>query len=164
MTRRSMTLIATAAAAVIPAGGVWAATHPAPRPTATPTARQKTATAVAHKTATAVAGKAATATARKAAIMPLRTYAGPSADMEWGPVQVTIVVKGKRITDVKATAPTERERSAFINQQAIPMLRSEVLRAQSATIDLIGGATLTSEAYAQSLQAAVDNAHKAHSL
>jgi len=79
-------------------------------------------------------------------------------------VQVTIIVKGKRIADVRATAPNERARSAFINQQAIPMLRQEVLQAQSATIDLIGGATLTSEAYTQSLQAAVDRAHQAHTL
>ncbi len=92
------------------------------------------------------------------------TYAGPGVDMQWGTVQVTIVVKGKRIVDIQASAPTERERSAFINQQAVPMLRQEVLQAQSATIDLIGGATMTSDAYDQSLQAAVDKAHKAHTL
>ncbi len=154
MTRRSITLITAAAATVIPFGGVWAATRSTPRPTPrpTPTPTHAKPHPAAHKTP---ASRAATTTYK---------YQGPSADMEWGPVQVTIVVKGKRITDVQATAPTERERSAFINQQAIPMLRGEVLRAQSATIDLIGGATLTSDAYAQSLQAAVDTAHKAHTL
>jgi len=84
--------------------------------------------------------------------------AGPSEDMQWGPVQVTITVTGKRLTDVQATAPTERERSAFINQQALPLLRQEALQAQSATINEISGATMTSDAYAASLQAALQQA------
>ena len=87
-----------------------------------------------------------------------RAIAGPSEDMQWGPVQVTITVTGKRLTDVQATAPTERERSAFINQQALPLLRQEALQAQSATINEISGATLTSDAYAASLQAALQQA------
>ena len=85
-----------------------------------------------------------------------KTVTGPSVDMRWGPVQVTVKVKGKKVLDVSATYPTERPKSQFINEQAIPMLRSEVLQAQSAQIDLIGGATMTSEAYAQSLQSALD--------
>jgi len=85
-----------------------------------------------------------------------KTVTGPSVDMRWGPVQVTVKVKGKKILDVSATYPTERPKSQFINEQAIPMLRSEVLQAQSAQIDLIGGATMTSQAYAQSLQSALD--------
>jgi len=72
---------------------------------------------------------------------------------------VSIVVQGTRITDIEATAPTERQRSAFINQQALPLLRQEVLQAQSAAVDVISGATLTSEAYGASLQAALDAAH-----
>ena len=47
--------------------------------------------------------------------VPTHTYRGPSVNMQWGAVQVTIVVKGKLVTDLKATAPTERARSAFIN-------------------------------------------------
>ena len=84
-----------------------------------------------------------------------RTVKGPSVAMRWGPVQVTIVVKGKRIEDVRAVAPTERPRSAYINKQAVPLLRSEVLQAQSANVDLISGATMTSEAFDASLQAAI---------
>ncbi|HTZ06589.1 MAG TPA: FMN-binding protein [Gaiellaceae bacterium] len=87
-----------------------------------------------------------------------RTVQGPSVDMRWGPVQVTVKVKGTKILDVSATYPTERPKSQFINEQAIPMLRSEVLTAQSAQIDLIGGATMTSQAYAMSLQSALDKA------
>ena len=85
----------------------------------------------------------------------VRTIQGPSVSMQWGPIQVTVEVKGKKILDISATYPTERPRSQFINSQAIPWLRQEVLQAQSANVQLIGGATMTSEAYAQSLQAAL---------
>lgn len=85
----------------------------------------------------------------------VRTIQGPSVDMQWGPIQVTVKVKGTKIVDISATYPTERPRSQFINSQAIPMLKQEVLQVQSAQIDLIGGATMTSEAYAMSLQAAL---------
>ena len=92
---------------------------------------------------------------KKVVVVVPRTIQGPAVDMRWGPVQVTIVVKGKVLTDVQATAPTERSRSAFINNQAIPILRQEALQAKSANIDLLSGATLTSEAFAQSLHAAL---------
>ena len=94
----------------------------------------------------------------KKKVVVTRTVQGPSVDMRWGPVQVTVKVKGTKILDVSATYPTERPKSQFINEQAIPMLRSEVLTAQSAQIDLIGGATMTSQAYAMSLQSALDKA------
>jgi uncharacterized protein with FMN-binding domain len=57
-----------------------------------------------------------------------------------------------------------RARSVFINEQALPLLRQEVLRAQSARIDEVSGATLTSDAYDASLQAAIAAAKKAHAL
>ncbi len=92
-------------------------------------------------------------------------YVGPSVNMQWGPVQVTLVVKGKTITDLSATAPTERARSAFINNQAIPMLRQEVLQAKTAAkiknIYGISGATMTSQAFYQSLLSALTAAHLA---
>lgn len=87
------------------------------------------------------------------------TFIGPAEYMQWGPVQVTLTVKDRRLTDVQASAPMERPRSAFINEQAVPLLRQETLQAQSASIDLISGATLTSEAFAASLQAALGQAH-----
>jgi uncharacterized protein with FMN-binding domain len=88
-----------------------------------------------------------------------RTIQGPSVSMQWGPIQVTVKVKGTKILDISATYPTERPRSQFINSQAIPLLKQEVLQLQSAQIDLIGGATMTSEAYAMSLQAALTKAN-----
>jgi uncharacterized protein with FMN-binding domain len=99
----------------------------------------------------------ATATTTRAARS--RLVYGPSVGMRWGDIQVRIRVKGKKITNLGATYPTERAKSARINDRAIPILRQEALRAQSAHINTVSGATLTSDAYAKSLQAAVSKAH-----
>jgi uncharacterized protein with FMN-binding domain len=79
--------------------------------------------------------------------------------MKWGPVTVRIRVSGKRIVNVGATLPTERPRSRTINDHAGPILRSEVLRAQSARIHAVSGATMTSQAYIKSLGSALGKAH-----
>jgi uncharacterized protein with FMN-binding domain len=108
--------------------------------------------------ALAAPGAALAKTKPKKAAVVVRTVQGPSVNMQWGPIQVTLKVKGKKIVDISATYPTERPRSQFINLQAIPWLKQETLQAQSARIQLIGGATMTSEAYAMSLQAALNQA------
>jgi uncharacterized protein with FMN-binding domain len=88
-------------------------------------------------------------------------FTGPTVEMEYGPVQVAIDVQGGKITDVKAMQyPVDRPRSQFINSQAVPLLRSEVLQAQSANVNVISGATFTSEAFAASLQAAIAQEQK----
>jgi uncharacterized protein with FMN-binding domain len=77
----------------------------------------------------------------------------------YGDVQVRAVVQGGRLVDVQAlTLPSDRERSARISDFAGPELHDEALQAQSANIDVVSGATYTSEGYAQSLQAALDRA------
>ena len=74
--------------------------------------------------------------------------------------QVQVTVSNGTITDVKALQlPFDRRRSAEISQYVEPYLRSEALQAQSAQIDLISGATYTSDSYAHSLQSAIDKAH-----
>lgn len=88
-----------------------------------------------------------------------KQYKGPLVDMRWGPVQAAIAVKGKKITNVKISTLPENFRSQFIDQQAVPLLKQETLQAQSANIDTVSGATLTSEAYIQSLQGALKKAH-----
>lgn len=88
-------------------------------------------------------------------------FTGPAVEMEYGPVQVALDVQGGKIVDVKAVQyPVDRPRSQFINAQAVPLLRSEVLQAQSANINVISGATFTSEAFANSLQAAIGQEQK----
>ncbi|MGI8967535.1 MAG: FMN-binding protein [Chloroflexota bacterium] len=92
-----------------------------------------------------------------------RTFKGPAEDVPHGPVQVSIIVKNKKITGVKVTNSPEGPRSDFIQGQAIPILKQETLRAQSAKINEVSGATDTSAGYITSLQAAVKSArqHKA---
>lgn len=88
-----------------------------------------------------------------------RVVSGPLVNMRWGPVKVRLTLKGKRITNITATAPTERPKSKFINSHALPILRQEVLKAQSARIFVVSGATMTSDAYGASLAAAIRKAH-----
>ncbi len=88
-----------------------------------------------------------------------RTYLGPLEYIRSGAVQATITVAGRTITAVAIAAPKGNPRSAAINARAIPILQSETLQAQSATIDIVSGATYTSHAYEQSLQAALDQAN-----
>ncbi len=88
-----------------------------------------------------------------------KTVDGAPVDNQFGTVQVRVTIRNGQITDVTALQmPYDHQRSAYISQQAEPYLRQEALQAQSAQIDLISGATYTSESYAQSLQSALDKA------
>ena len=67
---------------------------------------------------------------------------------------------GGRITDVSVLqVPDGNGRDQEINAYALPVLREETLAAQSAHIDTVSGATVTSDGYRESLQAALDAAH-----
>ncbi|MEU3511357.1 FMN-binding protein [Streptomyces longwoodensis] len=88
-----------------------------------------------------------------------RTVTGEPVQTRWGPVQVRVTVADGRITDVTAvTYPQDNPRDQQINSSALPQLRSEALRAQSADIDTVSGATYTSDGYRESLQSALDAA------
>ncbi|MCD4852666.1 FMN-binding protein [Arthrobacter sp. AK01] len=88
------------------------------------------------------------------------TYDGASVQTRFGTVQVQVTIQGGKITEVTALQLTDAERkSAQISSRAAPVLRSEVLQAQSANVQTIGGATVTSDAYLTSLQAALDAAN-----
>jgi uncharacterized protein with FMN-binding domain len=87
------------------------------------------------------------------------TVTGPSTDTRWGPVQVQITVANGEVTDVTVVEyPTGNGRDRQINAVALPILVRETLDAQSADIDMVSGATVTSEGYLGSLQAALDKA------
>ena len=88
-------------------------------------------------------------------------YDGGAADTRYGPVQVRITLSRGRITDVQALqVPNESGRDVEINSAAIPVLVQETLQAQSAQVDTVSGATYTSEGYMESLQSAIDAAHR----
>jgi uncharacterized protein with FMN-binding domain len=92
--------------------------------------------------------------------MRTMTVNGTVAQTRWGPVQVQIKILGKTITDVRVLRrPTGSGQDDQINGYALPQLRQQVLQAQSARIDGVSVATVTSGGYRESLQAALDAAH-----
>lgn len=115
-------------------------------------------------TGTGTTGSAGSGTAAEpttgAAAKAGGTYAGSVVQTRFGAVQVQITVKAGAITEVEALQLTDDDRkSVQISNRAAPLLRSEVLAAQSADVQTIGGATVTSDAYLNSLQAAIDAAN-----
>ena len=84
---------------------------------------------------------------------------GTVAQTRWGPVQIQVTITSGKITDVTTLQrPSGNDRDDEINAYAVPQLRAEVLAAQSANIDTVSGATVTSGGYIESLQAALDAA------
>jgi len=118
--------------------------------------------------AAARAGVSNTVVKKKVAVAT-KSFRGTAADADrWGPLQVTIVVKkttttigtkktvARKITAVKVpVSPNHTDRSVYINQQALPTLIQETLKAQSSRIYVVSGATNSSDAFAQSLQSAI---------
>ena len=102
-------------------------------------------------------------------IVVSKRFTGSVASVDrWGSLQVTIVVRKtttitgtkkkvtRKITAVSVpTYPNHTDRSIYINQTALPILKAETLRAQSANINMVSGATDSSDAFAQSLQSAI---------
>ena len=86
------------------------------------------------------------------------TLTGNVFSSRYGNTQVQVAVANGKITSVTALQLPTGGRSGQISQYVEPILSSEALTAQSARIDIVSGATYTSEAYAQSLQSALDQA------
>jgi uncharacterized protein with FMN-binding domain len=86
-----------------------------------------------------------------------KTVTGTSVDTRWGPVQVRITAVNGKITSAQAVDyPQNHSRDQEINSVAIPQLQQETINASSANIDMVSGATYTSQGYIQSLQSALD--------
>ncbi|HEX3805975.1 MAG TPA: FMN-binding protein [Gaiellaceae bacterium] len=131
-----------------------------------------TVTALAVPNVEAYAATKAQKTAPKKKVVTVtQSFTGvPGSADRWGEVQVTIVVKKTTTTIVKTKKktvtrrissvsvpvyPNHTSRSIFINQQALPYLVQETLQAQGANIDMVSGATYTSQGFETSLQSAV---------
>jgi uncharacterized protein with FMN-binding domain len=114
-------------------------------------------------------------TPKKKVVSVTKTVSGQAYEADrWGPLQVTLVVKkttttvgtkktiARKITSVRVpVSPNHTDRSVFINQQALPMLEQEALHAQfTGSINMISGASDSSDAFIQSLQGALTAAHK----
>ena len=84
---------------------------------------------------------------------------GDAADTIYGPVQVQITVRNRKLTAANATVyPTGTPRDAQINAFAIPQLEQETVATGNANIDAVSGATYTSNGYIASLQSALSKA------
>jgi uncharacterized protein with FMN-binding domain len=87
------------------------------------------------------------------------TVTGDTVQTAWGPVQVELTLQGGTITDVSVLQyPDGNPQDQQINAYALPVLVQETLDGQSAQIDMVSGATITSDGYVQSLQSALDRA------
>ncbi len=139
--RRTLTVIACSAALLVPVGNVWAATQ-------------------------------AKATQKKRVVTVSKSVVSPVVDVSrWGQIQLKVKLKlttttvgskstkSFKITDVSYPVyPDHTERSAFISQQALPLLRQEVLQIKGNSIQLISGATDTSYAFVDALRGALSKA------
>lgn len=122
-------------------------------------AADATAAATAAANAAAAADAAATAATASAASSQSGTFPGSVVSTQFGNVQVSVTIANGMITDVTPLQLTNRGgRSVAISNQAAPILRSEVLAAQSARVQNVSGATYTTGGYLQSLQFALDAA------
>ncbi|KZE42213.1 FMN-binding protein [Microbacterium sp. T32] len=134
------------------------ATTPAPASAqrATPSASPSASASASPSSAAATQTQAAPASSGLAD----GTYTGSAANTRYGPVQVQITVSGGVVTDVQVPVyPSENGRDQQINSRALPVLVKETLAAQSADIDMVSGATYTSDGYLTSLQSALNEAH-----
>ncbi|MBG6057090.1 uncharacterized protein with FMN-binding domain [Cryobacterium sp. MP_M5] len=164
---RAITLATLASVSVVGIGWQLGAQLTASQQTlasSVPAAATSTAAATGSAAAPSATQPAAPAAATAAApapapATPSGTFDGSVVQTRFGPVQVSVTIANGTITEVTALQLTnDGGRSVMISNQAAPILRSEVLAAQSAQVQNVSGATYTSGGYLTSLQAALDAA------
>ena len=116
---------------------------------------------------------AASTKAKKTVTTTTKTVTGPVEQADrWGDLQITVVIKktttklGRKILSVHQKMsrisvpvyPDHTGRSQYINQTALPWLIQEALHAQSTNVQMITGATYSSQAFLSSLQGALTHA------
>lgn len=126
--------------------------------TTTATAGSTTSTTAASTTGSA-STTAATTTAAANALYKDGQYDGNAADAYYGLVQVRAIIQGGKLTDVVFLSyPNDRSESIKINTYATPILKAEAIKAQSAKVNTVTGATNTSRAFINSLTSALSQA------
>ena len=143
--------VAVAAAAV---AALLANVRPRPRPT-TPPPRP----ALASPSDTAIVHGVSSKRPRRKG--PVRTATGDVAVTPFSYMEVRVTLTGGELTRVETVELSGTgARTQAINARAEPILREEALRAGSADVDVVTGATYTSRSYLQSLQSAIDKARR----
>ena len=139
-------------------GGASATTTTAGAATPTASASASTAASSAPSAPTASASKTTKTTSAGSGVKS-GTFTGAAESTDFGNVQVQAVISGGKLTNVIVLqVPDRGGYEDQIVQIAVPELKSEALSAQSANIDVVSGATYTSQGYAESLQSALDQA------
>jgi uncharacterized protein with FMN-binding domain len=87
------------------------------------------------------------------------SFTGSVADAYYGNIQVRVIIQNGKITDVQFLQyPNDRDRSIRINTFAMPLLKQEAIQAQNAQVDIVSGATDSSQAFIESLSSALSSA------
>ena len=108
-------------------------------------------------TASSPAAAAPPASPTPATSSATKTATGDAIDTRYGVAQVRVTISGGKITDVEALQLQGNDpKSVQISSSAAPSLRASALAKQSAAIDAVSGATITSASYEASLQSALD--------
>ncbi|MFB6935615.1 FMN-binding protein [Streptomyces sp. HUAS 31] len=115
-------------------------------PASTPSAESGTAESGTAESGTADSGSSESGSAADTVVK------GSTVNTDKGPVQVQVTFAGDRITAVKMLQQPNHPQTTA----AVPQLVAETLEAQSADVDTVSGATITSDGYKESLQAAID--------
>jgi uncharacterized protein with FMN-binding domain len=117
------------------------------------------ATGLSGSSGSGKAGSSSSSSGSGSSSAAAKTVAGDEVQTIYGPIQVTITVKGGKITAVNVPVyPNGTMRDMQINSFALPQLVQETMAANSASIDGVSGATYTSQGYVSSLQSALDKA------
>jgi uncharacterized protein with FMN-binding domain len=87
------------------------------------------------------------------------TYVGNETTSMYGKAKVQITISGGKITDVQFPEfPNDRTATMMKSNMAMPIIKQEVIRAQSANVNTVSGATQTSESFIQSISSALSQA------
>ncbi|MFH9067436.1 FMN-binding protein [Streptomyces coeruleorubidus] len=109
-------------------------------------------TGSASSSAAGAAAPASTPSASSSGGTTTTVVSGSTIDTEKGPVRVEVTFDGDEIASVRMLQQPNHPQTTA----AVPKLIEETLQAQSADIDTVSGATITSDGYKESLQAAID--------
>ena len=87
------------------------------------------------------------------------SYLGKVADAFYGPMQVQAIIQNGKLADIQFLQyPNDRETSLEISRMSLPRLKTEVIQAQNAHVDIVSGATQTSEAFRETVESALTKA------
>ncbi len=120
---------------------------------------KSTAAASGSQTAPSQSSSSQTTPSAPTSLYKNGTYTGVTANAFYGPMQVAAVIRGGQLASVKVLQyPQSHSYSQMVNGEALPYLKSEAVQAQNANINIVSGATASSQAFMQSLSSALSQA------